>query len=410
VRALPNRGRVPDLAPVLLLLALGAPLAAVRAATPPELEDSFLPSRLGPTASGLQVRFPADLDVSLLNLHHTGPGGLGPADVLVDGPGGAVAGSLLVDGDGRGFEFVATGGPLPPGAYTFTLRGAADGIVALDGRVLDGDLDGAPGGDLSFSVTVAAVPSRTLAVADVVRGPGQALEAAVGDGYLALTLGAGPAVDAVVLDVRYDPAVLAPVVSAGAGLPGGATLLVDDSVPGRLAVDVDAPAGLGTGALELLRLTGTVRSGAPYGVATALRIESVALASDGTPVPARGDVAVHLAAFPGDATRDGVLGHDDGDAILRNAVRLDVGLPAWPRVDPLLVADLTGNGSLGALDANRVYQFAAGLDPGDIPPVPSAPAPASSAPAESATSLSPRPDEAAFAVGVLAPATIGRPQ
>ena len=60
---------------------------------------------------------------------------------------------LVVDGDT--VTFIATGGPLSADDYTFTLRGAADGFKDLHGYALDGDNDGAAGGDFVGSFAVA---------------------------------------------------------------------------------------------------------------------------------------------------------------------------------------------------------------------------------------------------------------
>ena len=56
-------------------------------------------------------------------------------------------------------------------------------------------------------------------------------------------------------------------------------------------------------------------------------------------------------------------------------VGLDSGLSAYPIVDPVIVSDITGNGTLSGLDAQRIALRAAGLNPPEIPPLPGPPQP-----------------------------------
>jgi hypothetical protein len=51
------------------------------------------------------------------------------------------------------------------------------------------------------------------------------------------------------------------------------------------------------------------------------------------------------------------------------AIGLDRGFAAYPNVDPVIIGDITGNGELGGLDAQRIAQEAVGLDPPEIPPL-----------------------------------------
>jgi len=105
------------------------------------------------TPSGFTARFTGSLDTQNLNLYDTQTNDQGPADValvrhLPDGSCEDIPGSLVVDSDSA--TFIVTGGPLPAGDYTATLRGSSNGFKDLAGQILDGDGDGSPGGDYRF--------------------------------------------------------------------------------------------------------------------------------------------------------------------------------------------------------------------------------------------------------------------
>jgi hypothetical protein len=49
---------------------------------------------------------------------------------------------------------------------------------------------------------------------------------------------------------------------------------------------------------------------------------------------------------------------------------LDSGFAAYLLVDPVIIADATGNGVISALDATRILQEVVGLNPPEIEPIP----------------------------------------
>ena len=59
--------------------------------------------------------------------------------------------------------------------------------------------------------------------------------------------------------------------------------------------------------------------------------------------------------------------------IARIGVGLDGGFSKFPRIDPHLVGDVTGNGRLSGLDAQRVASKTAGLLVEEIPDLPAGP-------------------------------------
>ncbi|HEY8555304.1 MAG TPA: hypothetical protein VIL43_12295, partial [Burkholderiales bacterium] len=82
---------------------------------------------------------------------------------------------------------------------------------------------------------------------------------------------------------------------------------------------------------------------------------------------------IHVIAFPGDATGEGLYSSLDAQRIQRVALRLDSGFGAYPLIDPLLVGDVNGTGRLESFDALLVQRKALRLDVPEIPDLPPLP-------------------------------------
>ena len=80
--------------------------------------------------------------------------------------------------------------------------------------------------------------------------------------------------------------------------------------------------------------------------------------------------AIFRSDLPEVTSRERLLEMELGNSSDVVRVGLDDGLAAYPHIDPLIVADVTGNGSLSGLDAQRIAQEAVGLNPKEIPPLP----------------------------------------
>ena len=92
------------------------------------------------------------------------------------------------------------------------------------GMLLDGDGDGAAGGDYSSSFTVAAAPqgSRFVSMPDFVRGPGQDVNVPADEtSGIPISISDGVNVRAANIRISYDPALLS---ISGATAPGGGTV------------------------------------------------------------------------------------------------------------------------------------------------------------------------------------------
>ena len=242
--------------------------------------------------------------------------------------------------------FLPTGGPLAPDTYTVTLRSAADGLRDTAGGLLDGDGDGTPGGHYIATFTVAASAARVVSVPDFARGPGQPVDLPATGAGLPIRLDDGAGVTSARLVLAYDPSLLVITAAAvGSALPSGA-----DGRPrpvharaGRPDADQPDPAGRRPrrpGPADGARARGRPVCGRA-GASSCARWRSTAGRSRRS-----GDAGVHLVAYFGDATGNGSYSAADATRISRIAVGLDGGLAAYPRVDPVILADITGNGAL----------------------------------------------------------------
>ncbi|MCA9246095.1 MAG: type VI secretion system tube protein Hcp [Planctomycetales bacterium] len=357
------------------------------------------------TTSGTVVSITSPYDITKLNLYGKAnspapaPTGTFSAAAaasatvdarLVGDASGPVVGSLFADDVTGLLHFVKTGAPLAADRYTFTLDGSADGVLLIDGSPIDGDFDGLPGGDLveTFIITVDDAPA--LSLPDVVRGPGQAVELAEGQGGvlgIPIVLGAAAGTSNLSFVFRYDPALLSiHDVAFGIDAPDTADVAIVDSIyPGELNVRLSGVGAMAAGETVLV-LNASVPATATIGDAALLRIDGVRLNVGGDEVTAPGDRALETVAFFGDVS--GASGYSALDAsfIARVAVGLDAGFDAFKLTDPKLLGDVTGDGTISALDAAHVARKAVGLDTPFIPDVPAVAAPPPLAAAETSTS------------------------
>ncbi len=321
------------------------------------------------TASGFQVRFNHAFDPAVIDLYDGSDGGAGSPDLTLIGAGGAVAGSLVFDPDLAGFTFLQTGGPLQAGTYAVQLASSAESFRDAVGA-LDGDGDGVAGGDFVAQFTTGPL-TAVVGIADVMRGPGQALDVPATAAGLPVTLTSAGGITRISFTLDVDP-LLATIsgVSAGSGVPAGTVVSADLSTPGRVEVTVEAPAPLAAGSLELVRLAGAVPAAATYGSAQVLNItvssvEGAAAVAD--------DDGLHVIGYPGDADGSGGYEMIDVETLQKAITGADNGFAMWRLIDPVVIADLNGSGVLTSIDATRLLQEISGFDRPEIPPIPAGP-------------------------------------
>ena len=151
-------------------------------------------------------------------------------------------------------------------------------------------------------------------------------------------------------------------------LPDFVTFSTEFLEPGRIALRFDAtesfPDGGGApaGQLTIANVMAQVATAAENGSSALLSLESVV--SNST-ITVGGSNAVQLVAALGDTSGDGAYSSADSALAARLAIRLDSGLVNYPVVNPSLVADVSGNGTVSMLDAAMI----AGVSGGSQGPV-----------------------------------------
>jgi hypothetical protein len=152
----------------------------------------------------------------------------------------------------------------------------------------------------------------------------------------------------------YDPNLLEITgVNLGPGMPAEATAQINWDVPRnplrwvsmsfRTSSDPDPPP-LPTGSADFMNIIARVPATAPLGAAQALDYRVVKV-NDGA-IATTTPESVQAVGFLGDTTGNQSYSGLDAQRAARVAVHLDSGFSAYPNIDPVIVADITGNGNL----------------------------------------------------------------
>ncbi|RIK79864.1 MAG: hypothetical protein DCC68_12120 [Planctomycetota bacterium] len=348
------------------------------------VEPTFLVSSLAPTSTGFVVTFDRPVDASSVNLYDGPDAEVEPADATLVGDAvGPVAGSLVWNAAYTQFTFIKTGAPLAADTYRVRLSSRASGFVDTAGNLLDGDGDFSPGGDYENTFTVASANARVVSLPDFARGPTQAVHVPNTSTGMPVRLSDGSGVLSVDLDVVYDPALLnISSIARAAGVPTNWTVTANLTQPGRARVTASGVTALSAGPVDVLRIAATVPTAAAIGDAQIVRLENVRV--NGGLIASIADAALHKVAFLADV--DGNFAYTAFDAafISRVVVGFDTGFDAFPLVDPVVIGNSSGTGSLSGLDAAYVAQKAVFLPRPEIPDLPPnlpAPSPAAVDPA-----------------------------
>ncbi len=319
-----------------------------------------------PTTSGFIVQFSEDFAKEPINIY-----GTDTADLTFLGPDGSVlVGSLVTTQDSDTIQFVTTGAILEAGTYTLTLRSASDAFQNIDGDLLDGDADGVAGSDFTTRFTVASFLGATLSLPDFTRGAGQEIDLPVGTSGLPITIEGAAGVDRVSFVLNFDATLLDVTgASLGADAPSGSTVLFSVVDSGQVSVEVTTPGGLPAGSLELIRLEASVPSTAPLTEKQALSFDDLIVEVSGTPRASRGRDAIHLATYLGDVfVADQSYSIQDASELV--TASFGNPLTEYPNADPVLVADVNGNGVLDIEDASLLISASLGQL---VPSLPSRP-------------------------------------
>ncbi len=334
------------------------------------------------SASGASVTFTDPIDLSVLNLYDGVDASVDLPDVtLVGSTTGNVAGSLLWNAATKTLEFLKTGGPLVPDNYTLTLHSRADGIRSQAGILIDGDADGVPGGNYVRTFSVGASTARVVSIADFSRGATSTAGQAVNIGFdngtvgIPITINDASGALAIDLDVVYDPQLLTVSSALNTVLPAGWSTAVNLIGNNRVRLTMSGTTPLAAGTREIARLVASVPANAPYGSSNRLTIENLAVytqAGGATAVPSVADPGIHKAIFVGDTNADGIYSAQDAAWVASVRVGLTSGFDAYSWTDPVILADVTRNGSIDGLDSSWLSRK--GLSPTLQPEIPNLPA------------------------------------
>jgi hypothetical protein len=330
-----------------------------------------------PNNSGFSVQFNKSLVTGSLNLYDGDDLSIDAADMTVtaaSNPGVALKGSLVYDASTNTAMWVYTGGVMPNDTYTVTLVSGANAFTHGGGDDLDGNT-GTPGLENYSQNFVINGSSRVVSLPDFTRGAGQnakmPFDTSAG---LPITLSNPQNVTSVDFDLFYNHNLLSiTAVDLAAGVPGGWTITPSFTVISptltrlRVTLSGAAPLSAGTSPMSIVSLTANVPAAAPYGDSQVLRVENVVVDA----VNSRGDYAIQKAAYVGDTNRNGAYTGLDKSLMDRVIAGIDTGFDSYQLIDPVVIADVDGNGLLQGNDSAWLAQKS--VAPGMRPEIPNIP-------------------------------------
>ncbi len=339
-----------------------------------------------PSASGFTAEFSEQVNADQLNLFDTQGQAAGAADVVLHGATtGDVRGSFVVDG--TSIAFVASDGALAPDTYTATLRSAADAFTDLaDGELLDGDGDGAAGGDYVATFTVDAATGVSVELPGIVRGPGQALQVPDGSGAglqdgLPLRLSNSEGVTSLTMTIHYDPSMLdISDVQLGSDAPEGSQIVSNLTQPGTATISFFSIDPLTADQTDFLKLIAAVPETATYGKSQVVRISDLDVNAGAKDAVASN--SLQIVAYLGDVNMNERYDAEDARLVARVGVDLDTGFVysdpisttptnrLFPTIDPVLIGDVTGADGLSPLDSSDILRRVVGLPTPNLPAIP----------------------------------------
>ena len=257
---------------------------------------------------------------------------------------GPVDGSLLVSPDGTTITFIKTGGILAPDTYTITLYSGPNAFETTTGALLDGNGDGTPGDNLTYTFTVDDPPGNAVIVGipDFTRGYGQPVNLpATSDTGLPITLSTGENVSGVDLTLNYNPELL--TLSGFTTTIAGASAVFNVTTPGTAIITVSGAGQFASsgGTITLGDLTAAVPDDAPYGSKEILSITNLTVFDDSPgipqPLPSIADDAIHVAAYFGDTNGDQTYDTPDASLDQRVIGLVNTGFAPYRLIDPVLL-------------------------------------------------------------------------
>ncbi len=335
---------------------------------------TFYPTIVKPTTTGFTATFSAPLVTTTLNLYDTPNHNLGSPDVaLIGQTGGTVRGSLIISQDQKTVTFVKTGNVLLPDIYTITLVSGNSAFTSSSLGSLDGNGDGVVGDNYVGTFTVAASSTISVGIPDFARGPGNIVNAPNdASPGLPIQLSNGLGVVAFQLTIAYDPTLLTITgANLGADAAAGASVAIDTTTtPGLAAITYSAPTAMASGVRSPVLLVASVPNSASafYRSKEVLHIGGLQVfgLADAS-IAAVADDAVHVNAYVGDVTGNGLINSSDVSVSQQVLLASGTGFASYRLLDPTILGDVTGNGVFNSSDISVIQRFIGNLSQTSMP-------------------------------------------
>ncbi len=345
-----------------------------------------------PNNTGFEVTFPRSLNPYVLNLYsgpQTAPPPFpyGEPDVILTAPNGNnINGSLLLNESLDKITFVATGGLLEAGEYQVTLISGSSAFVSILGSLLDGNGDGTPGDNYTTSFTITETGASdedpltvqkeevALILPDFSRGPSQIIDVPANDlnTGLPISLETNQEVNSVEFSLIYNPETIKiNGVNLNDKLFDQWTINSDLATSGIAKITLSGN-NVGDNLItenyqDLLFLDAEVLPTAVYNSTDLIEITDV-LINNNTSIKTVGDRAVHQVTYLGDVTGNGSYSGLD-QATLNSLITVDyvTGFDAFPRIDPVILGDVTEDQTISGLDSSLILRAGLGIFDREIP-------------------------------------------
>ncbi len=263
-----------------------------------DVPEGLLVEELIPDRDGFRIRFSGQLEVSNLDLHNRAVAPEYLDVTLRDTTGTLIDSAITINDRQDGFRLVVNNGVLDAGDYRLTVRSGESGVVAVDGRLLDGNSDGVVGDDYVATFTIEPLPVGTAivgvpgffeAAGQQVNFPGSSA------GGIPIVVTALEGVMSLDMELFYNPELLnISGVELAEGMPSGALSLINVLEPGHAVVGFFSPQPLAAGSYEVARLLATVPTTAEKDQTHVLDVRGASL-NEGM-IPVFDDDGIHVVA------------------------------------------------------------------------------------------------------------------
>ena len=263
-----------------------------------DVPEGLVVEELVPDRDGFRIRFNGQLDVSNLDFHNRAVAPEFLDVTLRDIDGTLIDSAIAINDEQDGFRLVVNNGVLDAGDYTLTVRSGESGIVAVDGRQLDGNSDGEVGDNYLSTFTIEPLPVGTaiVGVPGFFETAGQEVNVpASSAGGIPIVVTASEGVMSLDMELFYNAELLSiSGIELAAGMPSDSLSLINVLEPGHAVVGFYSPQPLAAGSYEVARLLATVPENAEKDQTHVLDVRGASL-NEGM-IPAFDDDGIHVVA------------------------------------------------------------------------------------------------------------------